>query len=74
MTERGRDQCLRRVNFLLSDVVKHSFEFHHKVQRGQRASAELVFGINFVESAGAEAKADSRIEIGSSYFLYAMVY
>ncbi len=41
-------KCPRGAEIMLGDVAKHSFEFHHKVQRGQRASAELMLRIDLM--------------------------
>ncbi len=64
MPKRDRDQSLGSTDLLFGNIAKHGLKFNNEVQRGQRASAELMFRVNFVKDDGSEAGANSRVEIG----------
>ena len=60
----GRDDRLSGVDFLLGDGTKHCFELSDQIQRSEGPSAELVLGVDLVESDAAEAGANGRMKIG----------
>jgi hypothetical protein len=48
--KRGGDDRLSGINLLLGDSAKHCFELRDQVQRSERPGAELVLGVDLVES------------------------
>ncbi len=62
--KRGGDDSLGGVDLLLGDGAKHCLKFSDEVQRGKGPGAELMFGVDFVESHTTEASgADSSVQI-----------
>ncbi len=48
--QRGRDDCLSGVDLLLGDSAKHCLELSDQIQGSEGPSAELVLGVDLVES------------------------
>ncbi len=65
----GRDDRLSGVDLLLGDSTKHCFELSDKVQGREGPSAELVLGVDLVESDAAQARANGRMKIGCDTLL-----
>ncbi len=67
--QRGRDDRLSGVDLLLGDSAKHCLELSDQIQGSEGPSAELVLGVDLVESDAAEAGANSRMKIGCDTLL-----
>ena len=65
----GRDYSLSCVDLLLGDGAEHCFELRDQIQRSEGPSAELVLGVDLVESDAAEAGANGRMKIGCDALL-----
>ena len=48
--QRGRDDRLSGVDLLLGNSAKHCFELSDQIERSKGPSAELVLGVDLVES------------------------
>ena len=69
MGQGGRDDRLSGVDFLLGDGTKHCLELSDQIQRREGPRAELVLGVDLVESDAAEAGANGRMKIGCDALL-----